>query len=203
MKEKLVYNFVICLNCAASLMFDSIRLSNLQFFKSLTYLHSTQNPQIIFNFLLDLIHVSSAKSHITLSQICSRASQIIFVLQRTKINYLFNSPIIKVPNLPGMKESSQKQFPHHNVPISLARFWGRTSTSPLGHFSYWLRSFQSNHQSLCGIYAAKCKKLEITKLFQNYEKRAIIIIRDDMRENEIVISGFMHVINIPYARYLK
>ena len=120
MKEKLVYNFVICLNCAASLMFDSIRLSNLQFFKSLTYLHSTQNPQIIFNFLLDLIHVSSAKSHITLSQICSRASQIIFVLQRTKIN--FNYQITKVQNLPRMKESSQKQFPHRNVPISLARF---------------------------------------------------------------------------------
>ena len=40
------------------------------------------------------------------------------------------------------------------------------------------------------------EKSEIKKLFQNHEKRAIII-RDDMRENEIVISGFMHVIRLP------
>ena len=70
-----------------------MRLTFLTLRKS--YLHGTQNPEIIFDFLLNLIHITTAKSHITFPQVCSRASQIIFVLKHNPFTdvYLYRNRI--------------------------------------------------------------------------------------------------------------
>ena len=71
-------------------------------FRQDIYLHGTQNPEIIFDFLLNLIHVTTAKSHITFTQVCSRASQIIFVLKHNPFTDVIS--LQKTRALPGMKE---------------------------------------------------------------------------------------------------